>query len=269
MNNPFLNSIQLRILFLSIWVIIIITQIFLLQYFILFYPDIAICDSLITNTLHSFCILLVWYPIRYYRNTFNIPLFLLFHLLLLLLSFSIWLGLGYLITRLCVSEPFAYQNFFLNVLGLRIFSASLIYIIFTLTYYLFMARDELKERQRKIDNLTDEPQVIPLEKLSRISVKKRNTIHFIPVNQIHYIEANGDYVFIYTEGERYLKDKTMKYWEANLPNELFVRIHRSFIVNVGQIERVELYEKETYKIHLKNGNTLRASANGYKKLIKS
>jgi DNA-binding LytR/AlgR family response regulator len=58
----------------------------------------------------------------------------------------------------------------------------------------------------------------------------------------------------------------MKYWETHLPDDLFVRIHRSFIVNVEYISRIDLYEKEIYKVQLKNGNSLKASSAGYKLL---
>ena len=59
----------------------------------------------------------------------------------------------------------------------------------------------------------------------------------------------------------------MKYWETHLPDDCFVRIHRSFIVNIEVIAKIELYEKEIYKVHLKNSETvLKASSSGYKLL---
>ena len=69
-----------------------------------------------------------------------------------------------------------------------------------------------------------------------------------------------------TGTEKYLKEKTMKYMESHLDSSQFVRIHRSYIVNVNQIARLELYEKETYHVLLKNGTSLRASIAGYKEL---
>jgi DNA-binding LytR/AlgR family response regulator len=108
--------------------------------------------------------------------------------------------------------------------------------------------------------------LIPQEKLTRISVKKRQEIYSIPVRRILYIEANGDYVLIHTPESKYLKDRTMKYWETHLPEDLFVRIHRSFIVNIEYISKIELFEKETYKVQLTTGTGLKASAAGYKLL---
>ena len=268
MNNPFFNSIQLRIFYMGIWVIIAITQIILFHHFTFYNLSLIVNDSLITNTLQATCVLLLWYPVRYYLKVFSLSLFLFFHFLLLLLFLAVWLGLGFLITKVVVEQPFEYVNFYLNVLPLRIVIGILIYIVFALVYYLFIARLEIKVQQNKVDESDIKTETKPVEKLNRISVKKRNHIHFIPVDQIDYIEANGDYVFIHTERERYIKDKTMKYWETNLPDDTFIRIHRSFIANIEYIHRMELYEKESYRIHLKNEVILRASNAGYR-LLKS
>lgn len=104
------------------------------------------------------------------------------------------------------------------------------------------------------------------EYLQRIAVKTRHKIEVIPVTDISHIEADDDYVTIHTGTEKYLKEKTMKYMESHLDPTQFVRIHRSYIVNVNQIARLELYQKETYHVLLKNGVSIRASATGYKEL---
>jgi DNA-binding LytR/AlgR family response regulator len=97
-------------------------------------------------------------------------------------------------------------------------------------------------------------------------VKKNKEIRFISICDIHYIEANGDYVLIYTGTGRFIKDKTMKYWETHLPGAQFVRIHRSFIINIEYLAKLELYEKELYQVQLKSGTTLKVSSAGYKLL---
>jgi DNA-binding LytR/AlgR family response regulator len=71
---------------------------------------------------------------------------------------------------------------------------------------------------------------------------------------------------IHTAQGKYLKEKTMKFFETHLDPGQFVRIHRSVIVNVTQISRVELYDKEQYAVLLKNGDKLKASSTGYKAL---
>lgn len=82
---------------------------------------------------------------------------------------------------------------------------------------------------------------------------------------IDYLQAYGDYVTLFTENRKYLKEQTMKYFEIHLPLS-FVRIHRSCIVNSEKITRVELFGKESYNVYLKNGSNLRASTTGYKLL---
>jgi two-component system, LytTR family, response regulator len=104
------------------------------------------------------------------------------------------------------------------------------------------------------------------ELLQRIAVKTRHKVHVIGVNEILYLEAEGDYVMIHTKEGNYLKEKTMKYFETHLEPEKFIRIHRSYIVNAEAIERIELYDKESYSVLLKTGDKLRASTSGYKLL---
>lgn len=104
------------------------------------------------------------------------------------------------------------------------------------------------------------------EFLQRIAVKAKHNVHVIPVNDILYLEAEGDYVMIHLADARYLKEKTMKYFETHLDPAQFVRIHRSFIVNVNYIARLELYDKEQYSVRLKNAAVLKASSTGYKLL---
>ncbi len=104
------------------------------------------------------------------------------------------------------------------------------------------------------------------EIIHRIAVKIKHNVHVIPTQDITFIEAEGDYVMIHTAQGKYLKEKTMKYFETHLDPTLFSRIHRSFIVNLNGIARLELYDKEQYVVKLKDGNTLKASSAGYKTL---
>ncbi|WP_372950769.1 LytR/AlgR family response regulator transcription factor [Mariniphaga sp.] len=102
--------------------------------------------------------------------------------------------------------------------------------------------------------------------LDRIVVKDRHKIHIIPVDQIRYIESMDDYVMIYTHEGRYMKQKTMKYLEGALNTKDFVRIHRSYIVKVEQINEIQQYEKESYIVILHDKTKLKVSKTGYKNL---
>lgn len=102
------------------------------------------------------------------------------------------------------------------------------------------------------------------EYLQRVAVKSRHKIDVIPVSEILYIQAEDDYVMLHTASNKYLKEKTMKYFETHLEPSRFIRIHRSYIINADFIARLELYDKESYAVILKNGASLRASNAGYK-----
>lgn len=103
------------------------------------------------------------------------------------------------------------------------------------------------------------------EPLERVVTRLGSKITVIPVEKIWYIEAQDDYVMIWSELGNHLKEKTMKYFEARLPSQ-FLRIHRSFIVNISQIRIVEPYTKDSWVVITRNGARLKASADGYRKL---
>jgi len=102
----------------------------------------------------------------------------------------------------------------------------------------------------------------------RIIVKSGTVVTVIPLEAIHYLEAQDDYVLVVSDLGEHLKEKTMKYYEGWLPADTFVRIHRSYIVNINKIKKVSLYGKESYSVLLTTGATIRASAAGYKTLRK-
>ena len=113
------------------------------------------------------------------------------------------------------------------------------------------------------DKVSDYPRE---EMLDRIVVKDRHKIHIIPVDQVRYIESMDDYVMIYTREGRHMKQKTMKYFENALDSKDFVRIHRSYIVKVEEINEIQQYEKESYIVILHDKTKLKVSKTGYKNL---
>ena len=104
------------------------------------------------------------------------------------------------------------------------------------------------------------------ETLERVVVKVGQKIHVILVPDIVYIQSDGDYVQIVTGQSRFLKEETMKFFETGLSSTQFVRVHRSYIVNIEKILRIEMYEKQNQMITLNNGDKIRASVAGYKAL---
>ena len=101
---------------------------------------------------------------------------------------------------------------------------------------------------------------------SRIVGKNGSKIKIIPVQEVLYLEAADDFVKIFTKDGYFLKNKTMSFFENFLPQDLFVRSHRSFIVNIQEITRIDPYEKDGHVAILKNGTKINVSRNGYSKL---
>jgi two-component system LytT family response regulator len=102
--------------------------------------------------------------------------------------------------------------------------------------------------------------------LERVITRLGSKITVIPVEKIIYIESADDYVMIHAESGNYLKEKTMKYFEEHLPGEQFIRIHRGYIAAISEIRSLELYSKDNYLAIMKNGDKLKVSAEGYKRL---
>jgi len=100
----------------------------------------------------------------------------------------------------------------------------------------------------------------------RIVVNTAGRIKIIPVDEIYYLEAADDYVKIHTKEGSFLKNKTMAHFEKVLDALKFVRTHRSYIVNVQQITRIDPYEKENHIAILKTGAQIPVSKSGYGKL---
>lgn len=100
----------------------------------------------------------------------------------------------------------------------------------------------------------------------RIVVKDNGLIRIIPAQDIHYIEADDDYVRIVTKGGNYLKKSTLSHIEQTLDPQQFVRVHRSYLVPVTQLMRIEPYEKESHIALLQCGAKVTVSKTGMAKL---
>jgi two-component system LytT family response regulator len=104
------------------------------------------------------------------------------------------------------------------------------------------------------------------ESQNRVVVKKGQNIVVLPVQRIHYFEAFDDYVKIYTTEGFYLKKKTMSYFEKTLDAAQFVRVHRSYLLNLQELTRIEPMEKDNHVALLKSGCRIPLSQAGYAKL---
>ncbi|MES2458823.1 MAG: LytTR family transcriptional regulator DNA-binding domain-containing protein [Bacteroidota bacterium] len=101
---------------------------------------------------------------------------------------------------------------------------------------------------------------------NRVVVKKNGVIKIIAVADIHYLEADDDYVKLSTTEGVFHKNKTMSFFERTLDTSQFIRIHRSYMINLAQVTRIELKEKDSYIVLLKSDIWLPVSKTGYVKL---
>lgn len=101
---------------------------------------------------------------------------------------------------------------------------------------------------------------------TRVVIKDGSEIRIIPTNQITYLEAYDDYVKIHTTKGTFLKKKTMSAFEQSLPSQQFMRIHRSYIINLDELTKIESWEKNSYIAILKSGAKIPISRNSYSDL---
>ncbi len=100
----------------------------------------------------------------------------------------------------------------------------------------------------------------------RLVVKDGTRVTIIPIAKLDYAEAQDDYVALATEGQKHLKQQTIASLEAALDPKLFVRIHRSYVVNIERVSRIEPYGKDSRIAVLSNGAKLPVSRAGYSRL---
>ena len=108
-------------------------------------------------------------------------------------------------------------------------------------------------QEKQIKNIED------ASGLERIAIKTLGTVHFIQVNEIEWIEAAGDYVYIHTNGKKHLIRERLSHFEKQLPANLFRRVHRSTIVNLNKIRELRKSDHGEYIIYLQDNTTLKAS----------
>ena len=189
---------------------------------------------------------------------------------LAVLAVTVWIASGYALDYLIFGEDIAAE--FTSVIALYVLIGVLLYVVHVLYFTQLRQTPDTKDEENEADSLPEQPPVlsVPEEKqmeiLERIAVKIGQKIHVVMLPDIDFIQSEGDYVQIHAAQGKFLKEQTMKYFEEHLPTSQFVRIHRSCIVNVEKIARIELYEKQSHFIILKTGQRIKVSTAGYKAL---
>lgn len=221
-------------------------------------------DALVFGVSFSAGLTFLWNILKYGAPSADHP----FYRAIYIFTMGILIiGIGIGAEALLFSTYFpALLPLFTTTLYIRILVSSLLYIIVTMHYShkLTMMEKEEEEEMEPVGNIAPIP--LPKEEiLERINIKTGNGIKVIPVNDILFIKAEGDYVSIHTMEGHWLKEQTMKYMEVHLPQAAFVRVHRSFIINTSTIKHIERYGQQ-HLVELRNGDKIRISPTGYKTL---
>jgi len=129
----------------------------------------------------------------------------------------------------------------------------------------FARFDKNKERSGNIVQLTETIKQTA-DTIERMFIKTGNKIDMVDVKDIVQVIAQDDYVDIVTADKKYLKKETMNYLEKALPSKMFSRVHRSHIININHINKIEKYGKESFVVILKDGSSANISKSRIKEL---
>jgi two-component system LytT family response regulator len=102
--------------------------------------------------------------------------------------------------------------------------------------------------------------------LERLLVREEGQIVVLPVNSVDYVEARDDYVVFRCGSRKHKKQLTLTEVEAQVDPACFVRVHRSFLLNLARLERLDPYAKESFVAVLTDGTRLPVSRSGRRRL---
>ena len=243
---------------------------------------ILLFDSAIHSLLLSILGFFVWGVIRHsHYNELRQFQRIINYIILPVSTLTVWIFIGYTADIILIGE--AYARAIASTIPIKALTGALISIIMIVYSISKRIEEEKREEERReemrILRKTESSRIDPEDTriveqsedmamtegfIERVSIKTGGKIVIISVPDIIYIQSYGDYVNLITENGKFVKEQTMKYFETNLPQHLFVRVHRSYIVNISKISGLELYAKQSQQIVLSNGERLRISATGYK-----
>jgi hypothetical protein len=228
------------------------------------------------------CVIL-WIVLQYVKYETLMPLQRVLNFgILAVIIVALGVGTGYFLDYVFLED---YETLALTpALPVKALTGVMLYVIFVLYFYVYSQHLEIESEQEQAEKpetvhdvpagastavATDSSTAVATDSstgLERIMVKTRQQIKVIPVNDIVYLRSEGDYVMIIAGDGKYLKEQTMKYFESNLPKSMFIRVHRSYIVNIEYISAVESHGKQNQQVLLRNGEWLKVSPAGYKAL---
>jgi two-component system LytT family response regulator len=106
----------------------------------------------------------------------------------------------------------------------------------------------------------------PGRPIERVLIREEGRVHVLPLGKIDFIEAKDDYLSFAVAGKRLQKQQTMGELEAQLDGSRFVRVHRSYLLNIERLARLELYAKDSWIAILADGTRIPVSRTGHARL---
>ena len=268
MIHPFLENTSKLLQYILLWVVYAFLQAFIMQGLVTLPFWIVLVNGVIDAGIFGLIGILLWSVVKYGNfEALTIYQRLVNNIALALLSIASWLGCGYGIFYLIFGSELSSQ--LIPVMPVFGFIGLLIYMLIMQRFRIAMFQTNQLDETNEVSVVTEDlksVKEIQSEIIERIAVKSGTKIHVVLIPEILYLQADGDYVQIFTAQGKFLKEQTMKYFEEHLPENQFVRVHRSVIVNVEMISRIELYEKQNQLLTLKNGQQIKTSPGGYKAL---
>jgi len=266
---PFIGNRVRTIQYALAWLLYAVLHTVSIQWVVPLPFGMLLLNAVIHTALFALSGILLWNVIFYgnYEHMHPVQQIINYSTLAVLFV-GLLVGLAFGLNYLILGENAFY---FVPVLPIYVLLGLMIYLILVLYFRHIISQIQINEESTESlpESICKDETAQNIEFIERISIKSGHKIHIILVPDIIYLQAEGDYVLVYTEKGKFLKEQTMKYFEENLPFNQFVRVHRSYIVNIGAISRIEQYEKQTQLLILKNGDKIKVSLAGYKLLKKS
>ncbi|MDR0348985.1 MAG: LytTR family transcriptional regulator DNA-binding domain-containing protein [Tannerella sp.] len=218
---------------------------------------IRLTDGFIYGCLLGFAGIVLWYIFKFVMPRLCASVYSVILMAgLAVLTSLLTVGIETFVLYICYPAAFP---LFIPTIPARIFATFLLFALLRLFYLLRLHRQPtMNQDKHREDKAATQP-------TDRITVSSGQKIRLIQVSEIIYIQAEGDYISIHTSEGKWLKEQTMKYTETILPPENFIRVHRSYIVNINHISRIERYG-EQQQITLHNREQIKISAARYQSL---
>ena len=247
MLYPFFENTRKTLQYGLLWVVYALVQALVFAWIVPLPFLTLLADGLIHAAVFAALGILLWTVLKFGNfQVLTVYQRLMNHFALALLCISIWLSSGY--GLLYVFFDVNTAAVFIPFLPIRGLIGLLMYV--QISQQFMISLNQTQEPVYKADEITEQEE-LPAK---------------VTQTEVLYLQADGDYVQIITAQGKYLKEQTMKSFEEQLPENQFVRVHRSVIVNVEMISRIELYEKQNQLLTLKNGQQIKTSPSGYKAL---